>query len=71
LDEQSIPKKVFTGQMFGKRPIGKPRKRWIDSVEEDSVRFSRRPSTMEGEDKGGEDPFWAAETLLILYSVLS
>jgi len=28
--------------MFGKRPVGKPRKRWIDSVEEDSIRLLRR-----------------------------
>jgi hypothetical protein len=42
MDEQNIPKKVFTGQMFGKRPVAKPRKRWRDSVEKDSIRLLRR-----------------------------
>jgi hypothetical protein len=37
-----MPKKVFTGQMFGKRPVGKPRKKCIDSVEEDSITLLRR-----------------------------
>jgi hypothetical protein len=30
MDEQNIPKKVFIEQMLGKRPVSKPRKRWID-----------------------------------------
>jgi hypothetical protein len=41
MSEQNIRKKVFTGQMFGKRPVDKPRKRWIDSVAEDSIRLLR------------------------------
>jgi hypothetical protein len=42
MDEQNIPKKDFTGQMFGKRPVDKPRKRWRDSAEKDSIRLLRR-----------------------------
>jgi hypothetical protein len=42
MNEQNIPKKVFTGQMFMKRPVDKPGKRWIDSVEEDSIRLRRQ-----------------------------
>jgi hypothetical protein len=44
--------------IFEKRPVDKPRKRWIDSVVGDSIRllgrrkFSRRPSIMEDHDKG-------------------
>jgi hypothetical protein len=26
---------VMAGQMFGKRPVGKPKKRWMDAVKED------------------------------------
>jgi hypothetical protein len=26
---------AMVGQMFGKRPVGKPRKRWLDAVKED------------------------------------
>jgi hypothetical protein len=33
MDEQNLPKRVFTGQKFGKRTVGKRKKRWIDSVE--------------------------------------
>jgi hypothetical protein len=25
---------VMAGQMFGKRPVGKPNKRWMDAVKE-------------------------------------
>jgi hypothetical protein len=27
---------AVVGQMFGKLPVGKPRKRWLDAVKEDS-----------------------------------
>jgi hypothetical protein len=40
--EQDIPKKVFMRQMFGKRPVDKPRKRCIDVVEENSIRLLRQ-----------------------------
>jgi hypothetical protein len=26
---------VMVGHMFGKRPVGKPKKRWMDAVKED------------------------------------
>jgi hypothetical protein len=42
MDEHNIPKKFFMGQMFGKRPVDRPRKRWIDSVEENSITLLRR-----------------------------
>jgi hypothetical protein len=29
---QSVPRMVMAGQMFGKRPVGKPKKRWMDTV---------------------------------------
>jgi hypothetical protein len=36
MESQSIPKMAMVGQMFGKRPVGKPRKRWLDALKEDS-----------------------------------
>jgi hypothetical protein len=30
---------VMAGQMFGKRPVGKHKKRWMDTVKEDSYQI--------------------------------
>jgi hypothetical protein len=30
---------AVVGQMFGKRPVGKPRKRWLDTVKENSYQM--------------------------------
>jgi hypothetical protein len=30
---------AMVGQMFGKRPVEKPRKRWFDAVKEDSYQM--------------------------------
>jgi hypothetical protein len=35
MEGQSLPRMVMASQMFGKRPIGKPKKRWMDAVKED------------------------------------
>jgi hypothetical protein len=35
MPEQKVPKKVMTGTLEGLRPIGRPRKRWIDGVQTD------------------------------------
>jgi hypothetical protein len=35
MESQSIPRMVMAGQMFGKRPVGKPKMRWMDAVKED------------------------------------
>jgi hypothetical protein len=35
MESQSIPRMVMAGQMFGKRPVGKPKKRWMNAVKED------------------------------------
>jgi hypothetical protein len=37
MEGQSVPRMVMAGQMFGKRPVGKPKKRWMDAVKEDSL----------------------------------
>jgi hypothetical protein len=29
-------------------------------------KFSRKPTTMEGQGKGGQGPFWAAEPLMMM-----
>jgi hypothetical protein len=39
MESQSIPRMVMAGQMFGKRPVGKPKKRWMDAVKEDSYQI--------------------------------
>jgi hypothetical protein len=46
---QRIPKRVLKSNITGKKPIGKPRKRWVNAVEIDSrvilrVRNWRRES---------------------------
>jgi hypothetical protein len=39
MESQSIPRMVMAGQMFGKRPVGKPKKRWMGAVKEDSYQI--------------------------------
>jgi hypothetical protein len=39
MESQSIPRMVMAGQMFGKRPVAKPKKRWMDAVKEDSYQI--------------------------------
>jgi hypothetical protein len=39
LESQSIPRMVMAGLMFGKRPVGKPKKRWMDAVKGDSYQI--------------------------------
>jgi hypothetical protein len=39
MESQSIPKMALVGQMFGKRPVGKPRKRWLAAVKEHSYQM--------------------------------
>lgn len=41
MEESSIPRKAMKGKMFGKRHVGKPQKRWIDAVKEDSQQILR------------------------------
>jgi hypothetical protein len=39
MESQSIPRMVMAGQMLGKRPVGKPKKRCMDTVKEDSYQI--------------------------------
>jgi hypothetical protein len=39
MESQSIPRMAMAGQMFGKRPVGNPKKRWMDAVKEDSYQI--------------------------------
>jgi hypothetical protein len=39
MESQSIPRMVMAGQKFGKCPVGKPKKRWMDAVNEDSYQI--------------------------------
>ena len=36
MNEGRITTRLMTRVMFGRRPVGKPRNRWMDSVKEDS-----------------------------------
>jgi hypothetical protein len=36
---QSLPRMVMAGQIFGKRPVGNPKKKWMDAVKEDSYQI--------------------------------
>jgi hypothetical protein len=36
MEGKRVPKKILESNFIGKRPVGKPRKRWIDAVEIDS-----------------------------------
>jgi hypothetical protein len=36
MPEERIPRKVMTGRLEGVRPIGRPRKRWMDDVRRDA-----------------------------------
>jgi hypothetical protein len=43
---------VMAGQMLGKRPVGKPKKRWMDAVKEDSYQIlNRRNWEMKAQDR--------------------
>jgi hypothetical protein len=33
MEAKCIPKRILESNFIGKRPVGKPRKRWIDEVE--------------------------------------
>jgi hypothetical protein len=39
MESRSIPRIVIAGQMFGKRPVGKHKKRWMHAVKEDSYQI--------------------------------
>jgi hypothetical protein len=39
MESQSIPRMVMAGQMFGKRPVGKHKKRWMNAVKEGSYQI--------------------------------
>jgi hypothetical protein len=36
MPEEKIPRKVMMGRLEGVRPIGRPRKRWMDGVQTDA-----------------------------------
>jgi hypothetical protein len=52
----------MVGQIFGKCPVGKTRKRRLDAVREDST----RQRGMEAENQEGQDPLWAVVSLMMM-----
>jgi hypothetical protein len=39
MNKERIPKKILYSTLGGRRCVGKPRKRWIDAVEEDAKKL--------------------------------
>jgi hypothetical protein len=63
---------VMAGHMFGKRPVGKPKKRWMDAVKEELPNTELEKLGGEGTRQGGmevknqevQGPLWAVAPLL-------
>ena len=54
MGEERIPQKLLYTRIHGKRPVGRPRRRWEDAVDEDAreilkVRSWRRMAADRGE----------------------
>jgi hypothetical protein len=39
MNDESVPKKALQLTIYGKRALGKPRKRWEDAVREDCLKL--------------------------------
>jgi hypothetical protein len=69
MEEDRMVKRIFEAHPGGRRKTGRPRKRWLDDVEEDlkideseTVENQRNREDSLGEDhKGGQGPTWAVE----------
>jgi len=69
MEEDRMPKKIFTQELVGTRRRGRPRKRWKEEVERDlqvlGVRrwrelvAYRKKKKMEGHCSTGQSPQWA------------
>jgi hypothetical protein len=44
---------VMAGQTFGKRPVGKHKKRWMDAVKEDGYQLYWRNCEVKARDRDG------------------
>jgi len=56
MEEDSMPKKIFTQELEGTRRRGRPRKRWKEEVERDlQVRRVRRWRELVTDRKSGSD----------------
>jgi hypothetical protein len=62
MEEDRMPKKIFTQELEGMRRRGRPRKRWKEEVERDQVlgvrrwRVGDRQEKMEGYSSTGQSP---------------
>jgi len=60
IPDNRLPKSALNCRMQGKRPKGRPRKRWEDgNLEESGV----RSTVLEGEDRGDQGSIWAVAPL--------
>lgn len=41
MQEERVPKKIIEGKPGGKRPVGKPKARWVDNMEADVEKILR------------------------------
>jgi hypothetical protein len=58
MDSQSIPRMVMAGQIFGKRPVGKHKKRWMNAVKEGSyqiLKWRNWEAKAQDKDDGGRE----------------
>ncbi|PSN50134.1 hypothetical protein C0J52_15092 [Blattella germanica] len=53
MSETRTAKKIFIGKLEGRRRRGRPRKRWIDDVEEDLRKMGVRCWRRKAEERGG------------------
>jgi hypothetical protein len=51
MESQSIPRMVMAGQMFGKLPVGKPKKRWMDAVKDSYQTLNWRNLEVKAQDR--------------------
>jgi len=72
LPDNRLPKRALNSRMQGRRPKGRPRKRWEDGVTEDAQKLDRcqnleesgvGSTVLEAEDKGDQGSIWAVAPL--------
>ena len=58
MEEVRLPRKIFEGTVEGRRPVGRPRKRWKDNVMEDLEKVGIQNPVEEWEDLARDRRTW-------------
>ena len=58
MEEVRLPRKIFEGTVEGRRPVGRPRKRWKDNVMEDLEKVGIQNPVEEWEDLARDRRMW-------------